>query len=863
MILHSTEFGPVAVTQRGFFMSYKIKKRAQGYIVVNSETGEQMSKRPITRSRAKEQMAALYANEPDAKKKEDYSQYGMVSFKIHPRHWEAILGPYLGEKEAPDSLHITLAYLGPIAEQSQTSASALQALQSFTQWSGPIKGEVSGIGRFTNTHRDGFDAVYASFDAPKIASFRSRLVDALQTYGITVFDNHGFTPHITVGYVASDAPTPAYRPEVTEMWFDEIVLDWGTEIYRVPLSLDEIGGFGETVNYLNYALGNILIERPEEVAAMDTKEKADAPEYRSTNGSRNCADCRFFQAFGDDKIASWCSKFDFHSDPAYTCSDYEPKGNMMKDKTKETKMRSEADGKHPASHYLVVEDSDKVTSWRLRVYNPDGTLNHRLMGGAWGALTSNHRGNKYGGPDKAAALTKLRGLYKKEDMAMPEKSKEWIDRFKDAFSTGILGRERTLRPVDYLGMLQEYDGGEELFQKVKETESTEMVIFKDWQGQSRWILLSSNAFLDREGDLISRKALSDDVARADKTGVYGPLLWWHLPYAKLGDTDFNMMAGDVLVESGTFISEAVAESMKEYGEELGASLGFFHLKSEPDKNGMLNHIYRFERSLLPTNRAANQFTKLLVAQHKESEMTTAKDKLAALGKMVGDSAVLSSILEAAGKVTEKAKALGLTEEDIVSRVKELDLDNLILSEIMGTTQKAAGEMDDDDDEEDEYGEKAKKKELAMAKAMGEVMKKSLTDSLTPVTKAINALRVDVDAIKAGQTPEKTKEVSAQLQRLADLEKAQKSVGGKFDSVESLLKEILTDVPGAVASQLKEHSVDGKPGDLTDVQIAKLKEDGKLPPIQPTQKEIDTNPNATFDNFLSKLEIVGEPNGNAS
>ena len=83
-------------------------------------------------------------------------------------------------------------------------------------------------------------------------------------------------------------------------------------------------------------------------------------------------------------------------------------------------MKTEADGEHPASHYLVVEDPEKPTTWHLRVRNVAGEIDHRLMGAAWAALHGGYRGNVYEGPDKAEAIRKLRALYEREGMDTPK-----------------------------------------------------------------------------------------------------------------------------------------------------------------------------------------------------------------------------------------------------------------------------------------------------------------------------------------------------------------------------------------------------------------------------------------------------------
>ena len=85
--------------------------------------------------------------------------------------------------------------------------------------------------------------------------------------------------------------------------------------------------------------------------------------------------------------------------------------------------KTEADGDHPASHYLVVEDPEHPSTWHLRVRDADGSINHTLLGGAWAALHEGYRGNRYEGPDKAEALRKLKKLYEQEEMPLPTAAK--------------------------------------------------------------------------------------------------------------------------------------------------------------------------------------------------------------------------------------------------------------------------------------------------------------------------------------------------------------------------------------------------------------------------------------------------------
>ena len=82
--------------------------------------------------------------------------------------------------------------------------------------------------------------------------------------------------------------------------------------------------------------------------------------------------------------------------------------------------KSEQDGDHPAGHYLVVEDPEKPDTWYLRAKDINGKPDHGLMGAAWAALHGEFRGNKYEGPQKAEATSKLKALYKSVGLIVPE-----------------------------------------------------------------------------------------------------------------------------------------------------------------------------------------------------------------------------------------------------------------------------------------------------------------------------------------------------------------------------------------------------------------------------------------------------------
>jgi hypothetical protein len=76
---------------------------------------------------------------------------------------------------------------------------------------------------------------------------------------------------------------------------------------------------------------------------------------------------------------------------------------------------------YPPSDFLVVEDLEKASTFHLQVKR-HGKPDHGLMGAAWAALHSGYRGNQYEGPDKEAALSKLKALYRSEGMEWPSET---------------------------------------------------------------------------------------------------------------------------------------------------------------------------------------------------------------------------------------------------------------------------------------------------------------------------------------------------------------------------------------------------------------------------------------------------------
>lgn len=244
-----------------------------------------------------------------------------------------------------------------------------------------------------------------------------------------------------------------------------------------------------------------------------------------------------------------------------------------------------------------------------------------------------------------------------------------------------------------------------------------MSVIKQADGKLRWVMFSSTAYQDRDGEIVSQKALADDVARADATGEYGPLDWWHIDGLNLGQCDFNAVDGKVLIESGTFVNEAVGEAVKAASDKLGGSIAFYHPANEP-QDGVYKSIRRFARAVLPRNKASNLFTSLTV---KESDMNMAQEKFDALKELVGDSLAQELVRqsEAVQKAADKAGVKFKEKQDAppepktIGAMTEADL-KAFVEKCLGDMQKSAKETEAQDTKHAE-ATKALSEEIAKLK----------------------------------------------------------------------------------------------------------------------------------------------------
>lgn len=150
-------------------------------------------------------------------------------------------------------------------------------------------------------------------------------------------------------------------------------------------------------------------------------------------------------------------------------------------------------------------------------------------------------------------------------------------------------------------------------------------LFKE-NGQRYMLLISSNAYKDREDEIVTQKALEEHVANFNPEANH-PVLIWH-GGDPIGQVTEAKMYGPFLVEIVKELPDqpvnlargkntppypstvkAVWDGLERMKEALalGASIGFKYKKGD-ELDGAFEDVKIIERSILPQEAAANAIT---------------------------------------------------------------------------------------------------------------------------------------------------------------------------------------------------------------------------------------------------------------
>jgi 2'-5' RNA ligase len=119
------------------------------------------------------------------------------------------------DAEPAHDLHVTLSYLGKTEEYSLRQLADLpEILDAWAEGHKPLKAAIQGAGTFLAADEESPHVLHALVNAPGLHRVQSHLVDHLKRYGYKPREEHGYLPHVTLGYTKHPV---RFLPQVKRM----------------------------------------------------------------------------------------------------------------------------------------------------------------------------------------------------------------------------------------------------------------------------------------------------------------------------------------------------------------------------------------------------------------------------------------------------------------------------------------------------------------------------------------------------------------------------------------------------------------------------------------------------------------------
>lgn len=153
------------------------------------------------------------------------------------------------------------------------------------------------------------------------------------------------------------------------------------------------------------------------------------------------------------------------------------------------------------------------------------------------------------------------------------------------------------------------------------------IVHKDGDARRLMFIVTSNSYMDREGETITSAALKayedscypgDDIFHCDN-----PLLWWHDDDVVMGEIIGVNYSEPFLIEVARELDNPVSKVLFDFaeanGDNAGASHRFGYREQDKQADGTYTHIFKQETSYLPERHlAANLGTYAGVMKHMAS-----------------------------------------------------------------------------------------------------------------------------------------------------------------------------------------------------------------------------------------------------
>ena len=151
----------------------------------------------------------------------------------------AISWPQGAEQTPPEELHLTLAFLGEAVGLDTGSERLFATANKFAQEHAPITGKLNGMGIFREVEDGERDCIWLHFDAPALPAFRQELITFLAQNEFPADMAHGFTAHITLGYVPAGQAITLPDLPVTDITAGSLRVAWADQTQDYPFTAGE------------------------------------------------------------------------------------------------------------------------------------------------------------------------------------------------------------------------------------------------------------------------------------------------------------------------------------------------------------------------------------------------------------------------------------------------------------------------------------------------------------------------------------------------------------------------------------------------------------------------------------------------
>lgn len=522
----------------------------------------------------------------------------------------------LPEGESADVLHLTLAYLGDLTEETDKQR-LIDFTEGFAGGRTAVQARVNGIARFTGNEGKS-DAVVALIDSPDLPEFRQGLITALADSGIEVVLNHGFIPHVTLAYIEPDAPLAVVTIEPIEITFDAISLEMGDERHTFPMGEVERGIMSNLSKIWEQIKALVEKEAKTERAIKEVDSwDGSASNYTPEQYSDACLISVWKEAGKDEPTKDYC--FLPVKEPG--SNDYADKGIMTA-----AGGRGISRVKKPSD--VPQEDWDKAVK---AAANKIASLYKEME------------------MDVPASVEKMRSvtLYALEEMAYraaygkyPMASFNGLYASEDGGLFIVLNQDMKLYRSEI-----EWQDGEMMLSDWKEVSMefvprSQTTITRQADGSVRWLSISATATINKVGEIDSRQLFDNFVKRAEETGAYPQRIFYHENGQKYvtGQADFLARSGNCYITGGvyndSFLAQAEIKAREAEPDYWGDSIGYLPMGPVEfiKVRGFDIPVYQdginVEISTLPKNEAASLFVQTEVKRAMNERQLEALAKLA-------------------------------------------------------------------------------------------------------------------------------------------------------------------------------------------------------------------------------------------